>query len=288
MILKKEIQSKSAEWKVPPETVEKDWVLGHILSSIFSIKKHKDGLIFKGGTCLRKCFFPDYRFSEDLDFTARQNEYKITIGDIEEITNIAEINSGILFHTESFKELKYEGKLTGYQIKLKYWGANHPKNLEPPPTGRWTTSIKLEIIVYEKLIFRSLCTSIFHDYSDKLNQEGLSASCYDLKEMMAEKLRALIQRSYTAPRDYYDIYYLKKEFNDSDWALIRSAFEKKAVFKGYDPASISKLFKEPDVRNLTKAWKNSLGHQIPAEQIPDIKLVIDEVRTIVKKDILRK
>ena len=25
-----------------------------------------------GGTCLRKCYFPDYRFSEDLDFTATQ------------------------------------------------------------------------------------------------------------------------------------------------------------------------------------------------------------------------
>ncbi|MBW6474015.1 MAG: nucleotidyl transferase AbiEii/AbiGii toxin family protein [Anaerolineaceae bacterium] len=27
-------------------------------------------LVFKGGTCLRKCYFPDYRFSENLDFTA--------------------------------------------------------------------------------------------------------------------------------------------------------------------------------------------------------------------------
>lgn len=25
--------------------------------------------IFKGGTCLKKCFFDNYRFSEDLDFT---------------------------------------------------------------------------------------------------------------------------------------------------------------------------------------------------------------------------
>ncbi len=31
------------------------------------------GLIFKEGSCLRKCYFPDYRFSEDLDFVAMKH-----------------------------------------------------------------------------------------------------------------------------------------------------------------------------------------------------------------------
>ena len=31
----------------------------------------KDAWIFKGGTCLKKCFFETYRFSGDLDFTLR-------------------------------------------------------------------------------------------------------------------------------------------------------------------------------------------------------------------------
>ena len=29
--------------------------------------------VFKGGTCLKKCFFETYRFSEDLDFTVPQD-----------------------------------------------------------------------------------------------------------------------------------------------------------------------------------------------------------------------
>jgi predicted nucleotidyltransferase component of viral defense system len=29
----------------------------------------RDTLVFKGGTALKKCYFGDYRFSEDLDFT---------------------------------------------------------------------------------------------------------------------------------------------------------------------------------------------------------------------------
>jgi uncharacterized protein len=29
----------------------------------------REVLVFKGGTALRRCWFKDYRFSEDLDFT---------------------------------------------------------------------------------------------------------------------------------------------------------------------------------------------------------------------------
>jgi predicted nucleotidyltransferase component of viral defense system len=33
----------------------------------------RDAWVFKGGTCLKKCFVETYRFSEDLDFTVREN-----------------------------------------------------------------------------------------------------------------------------------------------------------------------------------------------------------------------
>ena len=65
MILKKEIGQRSKEWGVPPDTVDKDWVLGHFLSIFHGWENHASQLVFKGGTCLRKCYFPDYRFSED-------------------------------------------------------------------------------------------------------------------------------------------------------------------------------------------------------------------------------
>jgi predicted nucleotidyltransferase component of viral defense system len=40
------------------------------IDAIFSVSACRDSLVFKGGTCLRKCYFHDYRFSEDLDFTS--------------------------------------------------------------------------------------------------------------------------------------------------------------------------------------------------------------------------
>lgn len=50
----------------------------------------------------------------------------------------------------------------------------------------------------------------YHDYSDQLTSLINEISCYDNREVLSEKLRAMIQRSHTAPRDYYDIWYLSK------------------------------------------------------------------------------
>lgn len=44
--------------------------------------------MFKGGTCLEKCYFETYRFSEDLDFTLRDDTHldqrflRQTLGDV--------------------------------------------------------------------------------------------------------------------------------------------------------------------------------------------------------------
>lgn len=50
--------------------IEKDYALSWILAGIAEIPILKQHLIFKGGTCLKKCYFGSYRYSEDLDFSA--------------------------------------------------------------------------------------------------------------------------------------------------------------------------------------------------------------------------
>ncbi len=61
--------SMSLKLGLQNSTIEKDYVLGRVLMGIQNNTKTKDSWIFKGGTCLKKCFFDEYRFSEDLDFT---------------------------------------------------------------------------------------------------------------------------------------------------------------------------------------------------------------------------
>ncbi|MGB0931452.1 MAG: nucleotidyl transferase AbiEii/AbiGii toxin family protein, partial [Chitinophagales bacterium] len=77
MIPHREIRAKALEKGVSPEIIDKDWVLSHVLKGICEMPDLGEHLIFKGGTCLKKCFFPNYRFSEDLDFTATIDNLKI-------------------------------------------------------------------------------------------------------------------------------------------------------------------------------------------------------------------
>lgn len=69
MIDKREIIDTATALGLTPHVVEKDHVLGWLLWGIRDHRAVGDRWAFKGGTCLKKCFFETYRFSEDLDFT---------------------------------------------------------------------------------------------------------------------------------------------------------------------------------------------------------------------------
>ncbi len=69
MIAKQELMRLRGEWQLDVGVIEKDYVLGWVLAAISAESALADTWIFKGGTCLRKCYYETYRFSEDLDFT---------------------------------------------------------------------------------------------------------------------------------------------------------------------------------------------------------------------------
>lgn len=54
---------------LPWEVLERDYVQSWILAGISRTESLRDVTVFKGGTALRKCYFGDYRLSEDLDFS---------------------------------------------------------------------------------------------------------------------------------------------------------------------------------------------------------------------------
>ena len=72
MIRDAEIRRVAGAAGVEPRIVELDYALGWALRGIAGNEYLSGRLVFKGGTCLRKCYFPDYRFSEALDFTATE------------------------------------------------------------------------------------------------------------------------------------------------------------------------------------------------------------------------
>lgn len=56
----------------PQFVIEKDYATSYVLVGIAHFPVLREGLAFKGRTCLRKAYLAGYRFSEDLDYTARR------------------------------------------------------------------------------------------------------------------------------------------------------------------------------------------------------------------------
>ncbi len=67
--LRTRLQEARKRLGLPWEVLERDYLLSWILAAIAEVDALRETLVLKGGTALKKCYFGDYRFSEDLDFT---------------------------------------------------------------------------------------------------------------------------------------------------------------------------------------------------------------------------
>lgn len=285
MILQKEIRQVAQAAGVPATTIDKDWVLGHILNTIYQDGKIASLLIFKGGTCLRKCYFGNYRFSEDLDFTISDLSI-INSTWIDLLVNSVTESSGISLFVDQTSDMLFENKQVGIKIILKFWGADHPKNQSIPPPQRWHTYIKLEIVSHEILCFPTVLKPLIHNYSDvaKINCD---IPVYAIEEVISEKLRAMLQRKYTAPRDYYDLWYILSIYRPMiDWTQIAAAFKSKIAFKSIECDDIGLFFTVKNIKTLQNHWKASLGHHLTESELPKAEQVITELRDVLDLNLI--
>lgn len=166
MINQSEIQKHSQLYGVGKNIIDKDWILGHFLNAMYSIDDISQNFIFKGGTCLRKCFVEGYRFSEDLDFTMTDKDYKVDKSLMKRIAQLTAKNSGAKLSTDYIKEKESDDVEQGYEIRVKFWGADHKPNKKPLSTVNWP-SFKLDLSFSEKIFLPVERKKIFHPYTDK-------------------------------------------------------------------------------------------------------------------------
>jgi predicted nucleotidyltransferase component of viral defense system len=256
MIPAAEIKRMAREKGVPESTIERDYAQNWFLGSLFS---SWDGLILKGGTGIRKAYVEDYRFSDDLDFTMREeSDEKSVMDNISEAISITREQSGIDFKDDFLLKENingYEGKV--YFRLLRRTGT---------PIG-----IKLDLTKpdMEKVILSPLRKEIIHPYSDDWKSE---VTVYPLKEIMGEKIRSLFQR--TRPRDLYDVWYFSHRI---DYGDVYGIFMEKCEFRGIEPEMKTFLGRE---ENFRLSWDNSLVHQL--KSLPDFEEVFTEVAAILK------
>ena len=191
MIDRREILDTAEILGLLPHVVEKDYVLGWILAGIYRQTALAESWIFKGGTCLKKCYFETYRYSEDLDFTLIEPSHISRDFLADTFRDIGEWiyeQSGIEL-PERLQEFNFFENSRGTmscQGKLSYRGPIAPRSGGLP-------RIKLDLTPDELLVLPPAERVIFHDYSDAPT-EGITVICYAYEEAFAEKVRALGDR----------------------------------------------------------------------------------------------
>lgn len=248
----------SGEFGLTPHIVEKDYVLGWLLAGIAHHSELSASWIFKGGTCLKKCYFETYRFSEDLDFTVSKAEHlaqDFLIDAYQQVAAWIYEKSGIEMPGDFFSFEIYEnprGK-TSVLGRLSYRGPL--KQRAPLPR------IRLDITADEVLVLAPIPREVHHPYSDR-PMDGIMVQCYCYEELFAEKIRALSER--LRPRDLYDVIHIyRHEGSEPDRMLVLDVLKKKCEFKGMPIPTIEILQNKPELDELKSEWKNMLAHQLP-------------------------
>ena len=254
MIKPSEIQKKANTERVRDTQIEKDYILTWILSGVSKNALLYNSLAFKGGTLLKKFYFEDYRYSEDLDFTLTDDSFS---------------NEAIL---DAFNDMfEFVREESNIPLAMEDFGIHETGNINfyisyigPLGGTRANKKVKVDISRTELLCFDQEERSQFDSYSDQVD---CKIRCYSLKEAMIEKMRSLLSR--TQPRDYYDLWYLS-EVEGMEMADLRNEFEMKARHKGLAPDSLNAKI-DLKVNVFKSRWETSMKNQIadlpPFEQV---------------------
>ena len=202
------------------DLIEKDILLQMLLNELTKNKDFKDNFAFKGGTCLLKIYFGYFRFSEDLDFTyLNQKEFdglsksKLRASMSEKIDKLGELiepiakqfNLDFKIEKENRKYFEFGG--SNAFVSLKLWYDSVVLNKQ--------SFIKIQVNFIEKLNYeikelpaifilgnrdKKENETLFNDYSYLLNPVKIKV--YDLKEILIEKVRAILTRRGIKARDF--------------------------------------------------------------------------------------
>lgn len=234
MTNKAQITQVAAADDVPAPTVERDYVLTHVIGGL-AVVGYDHGLVFKGGTALRLCFFEDYRYSADLDFSLIEGGLDDAYEVISDALQGSSGNLETLYLTDD------------HPPKIAYQG----------PLGRQRT-LKLDI-ADDELVIDTQQTHLIDRWDDV--PEGLALHTYSLVEIAGEKIRCMMQRLQC--RDLYDLALLLNE-GEVDARDAADVFVPKAQHKQLNVAQLSAKL-EQRLAQYQKRWETELREHVPGE-----------------------
>jgi len=249
MILREEIDKKANEFEIHTSDVQRDYIFGWVLAGIYNISDLKEYLILKGGNCLRKAYLENTRFSGDLDFSIQNALTPEFIGaELNKVCDFITENAGVVFDKN---KTRVNEKSRVRNDKLVYDARIYFKDFY----GNESTiciSVRMDITQYDKIYLPIQKRFLIHPYSDH-EQCKVELNCIKLEEVLASKLKCLLQRQHVS--DFYD--YAHAFFDHNKLSINKSeivfTFLKLTIFERY-PGIVKKLLIDLPFESLRLLW----------------------------------
>jgi predicted nucleotidyltransferase component of viral defense system len=267
--------------------LEQDYLLSWVLYGISMVPELRNSLAFKGGTALKKCYFGKYRFSEDLDFSlvGRTKDVDAITRNLRNACDVALKEMGRYIPNPRLVIDKYTEKRPHPEGQLAYViKAQLPWHREP--TVKVMTEISINEVVVRPLVEKRL----IHGYGENLD---CSLLVYSLEEIIAEKLRAILQ--YTKKlhehswarsrvRDYYDLWNIFRTFDSMiDYGAIKDILRQKCIAKNVTFTGLEDFFQPIAINEVNKTWELWLKPLVIKLSQPED--VINEIKQKLKETI---
>lgn len=276
--LRKRLEEVSRKTALRLDVVQQDYVLSWLLVGIFQHSELSSILIFKGGTALKKGYFGEYRFSEDLDFSTRGVTPDSFFPMITEATQSAETQMRE-FAPVQLTAKKYEEKTPHPDGQQAFTiSAQFPWQSQP------LTTAMIEISCNERVLLQPVVKPLLHLYGEPIE---LQMNLYSLEEIIIEKLRAILQHtkklherdwSRSRARDYYDLWRIFETFEGQiDWEVINANLTLKCVHRDVSFKSPADFFDDKMIQLVSRTWNRWLSPLVP--YLPNCYAVIEELRT---------
>lgn len=235
--------------RIPETVLERDYCLAWFLVGL-SRSPLRQRLAFKGGTALKRCYFGDYRFSEDLDFTLiEEGAFETIRAEVEPVFEEVRRASGIVFR---YQREDHQSHANSYTFYLAYEG---------PLPARAANEVKTDITIRERLVLPLAEQTVVRGYDEYEDlPEGAVVQVYSLNEIAVEKIVALGDRARNEPRDLYDVWYLTSE-GHIDVGELTPEVEAKLEFRSRALATLGEEFCKKEAR-FRKLWQARLAVQM--------------------------
>lgn len=263
------IKEISAAKGVLDIVIEKDYILDWLLWGISQSEFLRERMVFKGGTALHKMYFPDWRFSEDLDFTTTA---MIKIDELKDavvqLCNVTKQQSGISL---SLKNIVPAGdEEWSFEVKIEYVG---PRG----QSGGNLPTVLLHITNDELLMDKPIIKKIIEPYGDL--PWDFSILTYSLEEIFAEKMRSVLHQRCWA-RDVYDLWRLFHEVkNFVNTEKVIEMYIRKTQYRHKVPEIPAEITNR--ILRLENQWEQSLKRQI--KDPPEFDKVQSELLSQINK-----